>query len=322
MFMPYHYEAGGNFDILPLMSQQITSDVSGIIQEVYYDGGEQLSKGTLIGRLSVADYESQLARCRAKIEEQEAVLSDLRAKPRPEKVEIAQEDLKVQEVRTAFSAAKLARLEKLYRDGTISFEDYDEQKRQYEVDKEELKQNRARLELVKSGVTDEKIAGAEAKLKSIEAERDYYLEKIKQSVFYMPFGGHLTGLNLQQKVGSFLERGVPFAVAENTQKVYARIYVSETHISAVKRNAKVRVRPWAFPDEDFIGTVVDIDSSVTEREMDNIVEVQVVIDNPDGRLKPGMEGYAKISGQVMPVWEVMATALARFVKVEMWSWLP
>jgi putative peptide zinc metalloprotease protein len=35
-----------------------------------------------------------------------------------------------------------------------------------------------------------------------------------------------------------------------------------------------------------------------------------------------MTGYAKISGETRPLWEVLFLTIKRFVLVEMWSWLP
>ena len=51
-------------------------------------------------------------------------------------------------------------------------------------------------------------------------------------------------------------------------------------------------------------------------------KVIATIDNHEGMLKTGMTGEAKIDGETMPVWEAFSQAVIRFVKVQLWSWIP
>jgi putative peptide zinc metalloprotease protein len=53
-----------------------------------------------------------------------------------------------------------------------------------------------------------------------------------------------------------------------------------------------------------------------------VVRVVAQIPNPDGLLRPRMSGYAKVQTVEMPVWVSFTRALARFVLVELWSWIP
>jgi putative peptide zinc metalloprotease protein len=48
-------KAGGNFDIYPNDRQVITSDVSGIVEEVNFVGTESVKKGTVIARINATD---------------------------------------------------------------------------------------------------------------------------------------------------------------------------------------------------------------------------------------------------------------------------
>ena len=52
------------------------------------------------------------------------------------------------------------------------------------------------------------------------------------------------------------------------------------------------------------------------------LKVIATMDNHDGRLNTGMTGVAKIEGQTMPVWKAFSQAIIRFVKVQVWSWIP
>ena len=322
MFLPYNYEPGGNFIVLPNEQQTIATDIAGVIDKIDYDGGEILKKGTVIGQLSYSDYTAQLRIYNAKIAQQQAVLDDLKSRPRAEEVQLAKTALETQRTQTDFSKAKAVRLQDYYKEGIVSLEDFEDARRTYQVDLNQIQEKLANLELVKRGATPEELAEAEAKLQSFLEERDYYQEKIEQSVFRMPFDGKLITMHLKQKVGSYLNKGEPLAVAEQTDKVKVEIEVPESDIGYVKENSEVRCRFQVYNDENFYGIVTSIDSNVTEQSYGKIVKVGTVLENKDERLKSGMTGYAKIKSEKMPLWKVLSLALIRFVQVEVWSWLP
>lgn len=322
LFVPYNYEPGGRFVVLPDEQQVITSQVAGIIDEVHYDGGQVLEKGTVIGRLSSSEYESQIKIYEARIREQQSVIDELKSRPRPEEVALARQALEVEQRRVEFSKAKWKRMEELYKKKTISFEDLDDALREYEIDKAQVEEKKAALKLTQLGAPPGQIAAEEAKLDSWEAERDYYQQKIEDSYLHMPFSGKLITLHLRQKTGSYLERGQVFAMAENTSQVLVEIEIPEPDISYIEKSAKVRGRTFAFSDMEFEGVVTDIDSNVTQKTTGKVVKVITTLDNRERRLQSGMTGYAKVSSERLPVWNVMSIALVRFLQVEIWSWLP
>ena len=322
LFVPYSYEPGGNFVVLPNQQQNITAEVSGIIEKIYFDGGEVLKKGTVIGQLSHSDYLAEVKICTAKIQEQQAVINELKSRPRPEEVRLAESSLEVEKSRAKFSKGKLSRLKNLYKEGTVSFEELDDARREYAVDLDQVEEKRANLDLIKLGAPPDQIAAAEANLQKWQEELNYYQEKIEQSIIYMPFDGKLVAMHLEQKIGSYLDKGEPLAIVENTDQVLAQIEVPEPDIGYVKEKAKIRLRPHVFHNEDFSGVVTAIDANVTEERFGKVVRVVTLLENKDRRLKTGMTGYAKIRSETMPVWKVFSLAIIRFIEVEVWSWLP
>lgn len=322
LFVPYNYEPGGYFVILPNQRQEITAEVSGIIEKIYFDGGEFLKKDTAIGQISHSDDLSQVKIYTANMKEQQAVINDLKSMPRPEEVQLAEQALEVEKARARFSKENLSRLKQLYERNFISLEDLDEARRQYEVDIEQMKEREANLELVKSGATSNQIAAAEAKLQSYKEMRDYSLEKVEKSVFYMPFDGKLITMHLKQKIGSYLNKGEPLAVVENTNQVISEIEVNESDIGYIKESSTVRNRPFAYYDNEFTGIVTAIDENVIEKRSGKVVKVLTLLENKDGLLKSGMSGYAKITSETLPLWKVLSLAIIRFIKVEVWSWSP
>ena len=139
----------------------------------------------------------------------------------------------------------------------------------------------------------------------------------------MPFDGKLLTLNLQNKVGSFLQKGDVFANVEDSGSVTAEIEIQEGDIAYVQVGDEVRVRPVSFAtDREFSGKVALIDHNVTPKSTGNVIKVQATIDNDEGLLRTGMAGRAKVLGSSMPVWQAFSRAIVRFVKVQVWSWIP
>jgi putative peptide zinc metalloprotease protein len=322
LFLPYPYDAGGNFDIYPSDRQVITTDVAGIVEEVNFVGSESVKKGTVIARIASTDLKSQINVLTAKIAEQTAVIKDLQSRPKKEEVIVAERALDVAKKREKFSRERVPRMERLYKDRAISFEEYDAARREAEVDVDEVAKRAAELALIKTGVTPDIIAAERAKLDSLIEERATLNGKVERTVLRMPFDGNILTLHLNERLNSVMDKGQPFATVEDTRSVTAEIQVPESEIGYVAIGSSVRAKPAAFFDREFVGKVQTIDRNVTVKPFGNVVKVIAVIDNPKGELKTGMTGYAKIGGPTMPVWKAFSLALMRFFNIQVWSWIP
>jgi len=323
LFLPYPYEPGGSFSIFPVRKQVLSTDTPGLIEAVYFEGGESVKQGTVLARLAHDDYLAQIKVLTAKIEEQKADIRNLKTLPKPEQVKLAEQDVEMQRTQEAFSREKEPRLEKLYRVGAVSFEEYDTARKDHMNDVQQVAQKEASLALVKVPVTVDQIAAAEAKLVSLVEERTAYFAKIDRTTLKMPFDGNILTLHLMDKINSYLDKGVAFASLEYTGLVTAQIEVAESDIHYVKLGSTVRARAVSFFDEkEFIGKVTLIDRNVTVKPTGNVILVLATIENKDGLLKTGMAGQAKVQAVDMPVWKAFTLAIVRFVLIQVWAWLP
>ena len=322
LFLPYPYEVSGAFSIYPLRKQVLSTDTPGLVQDVYFDGGETVKKGTVIARLADDDYAGQVKVLDAQIQEQAAVVADLKARPKAEEVRVAQEALNAARTSARYSREKVPRVEKLYHDGAMSFEELDAARKQRDGDAMDVVERMADLQLVKTGSTPDEIAAAEAKLESLRQQRAITADKLGRTEVRMPFDGNILTLHLKDRTNSYLDKGQPLATVEYIGTVTAEIDIPEADVQYVKPGAKVRIRPVAYFNREFEGTVTTIDRNVTKEETGTTLKVIATIDNHAGELNTGMTGVAKIQGETMPVWEAFSQAVIRFVKVQVWSWIP
>lgn len=323
LFVPYPYSASGGFKVYPARREALSTDTPGLVEAVFFSGGERVAAGTPIARLASGDLQADIKILEARIEEQRAVLRNLQTLPRPEEVRLAEQRLSVDRARERFSRERVPRLERLYQAGAVSFDELDRARKEHLTDVEQVAQREAELALVKKPVTADQLAAAQAKLDSLVEQRAQLSGRADRTVLRMPFDGNILTLHLQDKVGLYLDRGTPFAALEDTRHVIVEIEVPEADLRYVEVGAAVRVRPVSYTDDDeFAGTVTLIDRNVTAQSTGNVVKVLASVDNPEGKLRTGMAGKAKIGSTTMPVWKAFTMGIVRFFEVHVWSWLP
>jgi putative peptide zinc metalloprotease protein len=281
-----------------------------------------LEKGTAIAELAYHDHLSQVKIHSARMSEQQSIIDELKARPRPEEIELAQQRVEVAMIRAEFSKGEYERERRLLEKHAASIDDVEQARRQYEVEVAKVEEAKADLELMQAGAPPDEILAAEAKYERWREERDSYQSKIDRSILRMPFDGQLVTLLLKQKQGRFLETGETFATVEDNSKVLAEIELPEAAVAFIEESAPIRLRSWAYEDHTFSGTVTEIDSNVILKPFGRVVKVMTLLDNDAGRLKAGMTGNAKIRAESTPVWKVFSRAISRFVWVEVWSWIP
>jgi putative peptide zinc metalloprotease protein len=147
-----------------------------------------------------------------------------------------------------------------------------------------------------------------------------------------PIDGVIASTDLDQKPGTFLSAGDEFAQVVDRTTMKARILVRDWDLQDVQQGALVRVKVVPFPYRTYSGTVNRIypasaaDRPVTQTEnlerlgqqLTNYFAVDMEFANPDGSLREGMTGTAKVSGKRASVaWQV-SRAMWRWAHSQAW----
>ena len=133
-------------------------------------------------------------------------------------------------------------------------------------------------------------------------------------------------------------------MVEDMRTALIEIDVPEQYINKVKIGGRIEAKTWAYSGITFTAKVIAISPAAmdsqeleSERAMmtqekgavnildtkkEKIVRVTAELLNSDGRLKPGMTGYAKIKSGWRSLGSVLISEVTRFFIVEVWSWLP
>ena len=101
--------------------------------------------------------------------------------------------------------------------------------------------------------------------------------------------------------------GAPVTVGETLfeiaplEEVIVEIAIPERDVTYVREGAAAAVRLDACPGDKLAGTVAQLHPRAEIRDTDQVFIAEVHAMNEDGRLRPGMNGRAKIRGPWRPV---------------------
>ena len=164
-------------------------------------------------------------------------------------------------------------------------------------------------------------------LDSLRAELARAEERAGKLTLRSAAGGEVVTPMVEQKIGAFLSEGQTLATIVDRQVMRARILVRDWELEEVRVGAPVRLHVRAYPLLSFAGKVTQVlpaaaaDRPVSEprklerhgQELSNFIAVIMEFPNPDGLLREGMTGTAKVYGERSPlVWQGIRSG---------WRWL-
>ncbi|WP_281301416.1 MULTISPECIES: efflux RND transporter periplasmic adaptor subunit [unclassified Iodidimonas] len=129
-------------------------------------------------------------------------------------------------------------------------------------------------------VLDERVRIVE----TAEAQVDAAKSRIADRIVRAPFDGIL-GLR-QVSPGTYLTSGTPITTLDDVTPIKLDFAVPERFLATLKAGQTVVAQAAAFPDEDFAGKVITVNSRVDP--VTRAVTVRAEIPNEDKRLRPGM----------------------------------
>ncbi|MFQ5931184.1 MAG: efflux RND transporter periplasmic adaptor subunit [Nitrospiraceae bacterium] len=193
----------------------------------------------------------------------------------------------------------------------------------FAVAEKELEETEGRLRVLLAGSRAEEIEAAEAEIARLEVERRHLEEQIQLTRIVSPTSGVVTTPKLKEKIGQHLEKGDLIAEVHELKTVRAEIAIPEKEIGDVKVGQQIILKARAYPQRTFYGKGISIAPIAIKQEDGRggrMVLVTTELDNASLLLKPEMTGNAKIYCGKRRILDLVTRRLARYVRVEFWSW--
>jgi len=133
-----------------------------------------------------------------------------------------------------------------------------------------------------------------AQLQSSEAARKLAEKKLADATIRAPFPGAVAERRVSP--GEFLRVQSPVMVLVRTDRLRARLAVPERWAGALQTGTQVGVRVEAYPGEVFQGRLERINPAVSP--VTRTFEVEALLENSQGKLKPGFFVSGSMASQV------------------------
>jgi putative peptide zinc metalloprotease protein len=178
----------------------------------------------------------------------------------------------------------------------------------------------------------DKAAGAVRERRRLQEELVVAEGRLASLQIRAPIDGVVSTTDVSQKTGTFLWAGDELAQIVDRSTMKARILVRDWDLNDVQPGAAAKVKVVPFPFRTFAGKVDQIlpaaatDRPVAETEdlqrlgqqLTNYFAMDVEFANPDGSLREGMTGIAKIAGKHASIAWQIGRATWRWMRAQFW----
>ncbi|ABC30259.1 Membrane-fusion protein [Hahella chejuensis KCTC 2396] len=168
---------------------------------------------------------------------------------------------------------------------------FDDEIERAELREAEVAADRAQLSLTRAkelsktrNISQLEFDNAENDVKQAQARLNYNRAVIAKKTLRAPFDGKL-GIR-QISVGQFLNRGTPVVSLQSLNPVYVEFSLSQRRLGELAEGLKVEVVTDAYPEQKFVGKITAFNPDIDPNTRN--VRVQATLDNPEGKLRPGM----------------------------------
>jgi HlyD family secretion protein len=304
--------ASGN--LAAVTTVQVGSQVSGQVKELFADFNSLVKRNQVIARIDPAIFEAKVNQARAEVDSaQAAVLNQSaqveRARADVENARAALAEARAQtaksQVAVAEAARDLDRKMELFKRDLISRSERDTAQAGRESAAAQVDSSRAKEQALAAGiqsataqlrVAEAMLQSARANVKQKQAALQQAQVDLDHTTIRAPVDGVVVAraVDVGQTVAASLQAPVLFTIAQDLTKMQVETSVDEADIGRIKLEDRASFTVDAFPGQNFTGTVRQIRKAA--QVVQNVVTYTVVIgvDNPGGRLLPGMTANVKM----------------------------
>jgi multidrug resistance efflux pump len=306
-----------------LRNADVRPEVEGIIQDIYVDEGAHVTAGEPIARLSDRDARAQLEMTKAETQEQQAKLRLLKSGSRPEEIEMGKALVTQAEEQLKYAKSRLEMDTKLHDSRLLSLRELQQSEEAVAVCDAQLKEAQDKLNLLLAGSRVEDIQAAAAGINRLEVQEHLLEEQLKRLLVVSPISGLVTTRQLKDKLGQNIKKGELLATVQEVGTVTVEIAIPEKEIADVKLGQPVTLKARAYPAKSLAGTVHSIAPIATkgnEPQGQMVFLTTTQICNDSHLLTSEMTGNAKIYCGQRRLLDLVTRRLARYLRVEVWSW--
>ena len=269
--------------IRPATQVELAFKVAGYVDRIHQvagmDGrsriaqeGDAVTKDTVLAHVRVDDYEARLGQARAQLGEAQAAQETAGFQLTAARTGLAQARLDLNRAQALLDTKSLTRA------------DYDATRTRHDEASARVDAAAAQVELARA-----RVQGARAQIREAELTvGDTSLRSPMDAVV----------IKRRIEVGSLVGAGAVGFVLADIRSVKAVFGVPDLVVASLRLGQPLALTTAALPDEAFNGRITAIAPSADPAS--RVFDVEVTIDNPRGRLRPGLIGAVIVGGGASP----------------------
>jgi len=162
------------------------------------------------------------------------------------------------------------------------------------------------------------IQGVQARYWDSEVERAR--QRLEKTHLRSLLDGWVSTPHVEDLTGRHLAAGDTFAEVADNSVARVDVAVDESDISLLRPNQPAAIKVETFPTQTFRGHVAVVSPKSQSEGDARVFYARVDVTNPDGRLRPGMQGLGKISVGWHPIGMVLFRAPFMWLYSKLWWW--
>ncbi len=293
---------------------QVGSQVSGQIKELSADFNTLVKKNQIIARIDPEIFEAKVNQARADVASSQAAVMNQEAQVQKAKADVENARAALAEARANTAKAQVAvadarrdfdRKTELFRRELIAKSDLDSSQAAYDsalalVDAAKAKEQSLaagiQSALAQLRVTGAQLQAARAQVDQKKAALVQAQVDLDHTTIRAPVNGVVVSraVDVGQTVAASLQAPTLFTIAEDLTKMQVEVSVDEADIGRIKLEDRAAFTVDSFPGQTFTGLVVQIRKAALVVQNVVTYTVVVAVDNPGGRLLPGMTANVKM----------------------------
>ncbi len=191
--------------------------------------------------------------------------------------------------------------------------------------------SQARRELAEAEFRNDPSAAGQAQIRNelYFAEVALEQQRVNEARLTSPIAGMVVTPKVEDKTGTMLKAGDPFAEIVAQDHMAAEMSVPETDLALVRPGEPVALKLNAFPTITFKGNVERLGAQTHTDSGDQYFLVRAIFENTGGNARDGMVGRARIQLHGWPFgngWYPIGYAIFRspfrWIWQKAWAWLP
>jgi HlyD family secretion protein len=304
--------ATGNLNAVTTV--QVGSQVSGQIKELSADFNTLVKKNQIIARIDPEIFDAKVNQARADVSSAQATVINQEAQVQKAKADVENARAALAEAKANTAKAQVMvvdgkrdfdRKSELFKRELIARSDLDSSQAVHDsagalVDAAKAKEQSLaagiQSALAQLRVADAQLQAARAQVDQKKAALAQAQADLEHTTIRAPVNGVVVSraVDVGQTVAASLQAPTLFTIAEDLTKMQVEVSVDEADIGRIKLEDRSSFTVDSFPGQTFMGLVVQIRKAA--QVVQNVVTYTVVVavDNPGGRLLPGMTANVKM----------------------------